>query len=126
MQAKYTYNPSEQESHKPSPSQEVVHFEAPQTLSLGEVAARNREEFQTLIGSANIRTLVRYVEDCGATIDKIPEISGAWKSYFSRPDFLITSYAWRNPKLYLLDKKSAGAMALSELLKRLADSQPPK
>lgn len=89
---------------------------------ISESRDRGRREFGELLRATNLRALVRYIEDGLGKLDQLPEIPDGWKKYFHFSGFRSSDYTWRNPKLYLLTKKSAAVFALEELLRRLSAS----
>jgi hypothetical protein len=94
-------------------------IEPDKAASLTELMERGRKEFSLLLSRANLRSLLRYIEDGGIKLDAQEGVNSSWRTFLRDREFLAQSYTWSNPKLFLLSRKSAASLALDELLRRL-------
>jgi hypothetical protein len=96
-------------------------IQSPAFRSAEEAVDIGRRDFREVLRTANLRALVRYIEDGKTNLDEIVQIPETWKLRFRAPEFRSSTYTWRNPKIHLLTAGSAAAMALDELLRRLTE-----
>jgi hypothetical protein len=114
--------PAEEADGAQIPKEQAFLLEPAKVSSLAEAVEQGRAAFLEILFNANIRSLVRYIDEGGINLARLAEIPLGWKARFKTKRFLGQTYTWHNPKLCLLSKRAAAKLALDELLKRLKSS----
>ena len=95
-----------------------VKIEPTPITSLTAEFQRGEQEFRAVLRGADIRSLVRYIEKAGVDIGDLAELPDSLRKRFATTEFKKQPYAWRNPKLYLVPRRTVVDLALGDILRR--------